>query len=226
MTTTSDLLRDLRTHLRTAVSYTTASATHDIYEGFLFSLVVATARKSGAVIRYEDVRGSKAGNLIFRTSPGRLYSTRQNYTHAVVGFGRAPALEVHVGVQVQGGSGVEHECDVLVLGAEEAALCRRMKTSPRATKCLLAIECKYYTAHLPLGQARGFAGLSADLGRNAHPMFVANIGSGSVARYLTGRNLSRELHVISGAPEIEGVQGLIREAFKSHVGRSDSGLRI
>jgi len=226
MTTADDLLRDLRTHLRASISYTTASATNDVYEGFLFSLVVATARRSGAVIRYEDVSGNVTNSLIFRTSPGRLYSTRQNYTHAVVEFGRAPALEIHVGVQVQGNSGVEHECDVLVLYSDEAMLCRRIRTSPRAAKCLLAIECKYYTAHLPLGQARGFAGLSADLGRRAHPIFVANIGSGSVAQFLTGRNLSRELHVVSNAPEIEGVQSLIREAFKSHVGRRDSTLRI
>jgi hypothetical protein len=70
MTRVDDLLRELRTHLGAAVSYTTASAANDVYEGFLFSLVVATARKSGAVIHYEDVRGSKVRNLIFRTSPG------------------------------------------------------------------------------------------------------------------------------------------------------------
>ena len=116
--------------------------------------------------------------------------------------------------------------DVLVLNAAEAVLCRRLRTSPRAGKCLIAIECKYYTAHLPLGQARGFAGLSADLGNAAHPIFVANIGSESVTKYLNGRKVPRELNVMSGAPEIEGVQSLIREAFKSHVGRRDSGLRI
>jgi hypothetical protein len=140
-----------------------------------------------------------SGRLIFRTSPGHLYSTRRDYTHAVIEFGRAPALEVHVGVKVQGSSGVEHECDVLVLNAAEAVLSRRLRTSPRAGKCLIAIECKYYTAHLPLGQARGFAGLSADLGNAAHAIFVANIGSESVTKYLNGRKVPRELNVISGA---------------------------
>jgi len=43
---------------------------------------------------------------------------------------------------------------------------------------------------------------------------------------LNGRKVSRELNVVSGSPEIEGVQSLVREAFKSHVGRRDSGLRI
>jgi hypothetical protein len=170
LTAVDDLLRELRNHLRAAVSYTTASAANDVYEGFLFSLVVATARRYGAVIRYEDVMGRKTRSLTFRTSPGRLYSTRQNYTHAVIEFGQAPALEVHVGVKVQGSSGVEHECDVVVVDADEASLCRRERTSPRAYKCLIAIECKYYAA--------------------------------------------------------QGVQGLIREAFKSHVGRRAPDLRI
>lgn len=226
MTSVNDLLRELRVHLGTGVSYSTASQANDVYEGFLFSLVVATARRSGAAIHYEDVRGTKTHSLVFRTSPGRLYSTTHNYTHAVVTFGRAPTLEVHLGVQVQGGSGVLHECDVIVLDADEAALCRRERTSPRAAKCLLAIECKYYTAHLKLGQARGFAGLSADMGSRMHPLFVANIASDSVTKYLTGRKLRRELNVVPGSPEIDGVQHLIREAFKAHVGKSDPAYRI
>jgi len=71
------------------VSYSTASEANDVYEGFLFSLVVATARKSGAAVHYEDVTGSKTHSLVFRTSPGRLWSARHNYTYAVVEFGTA-----------------------------------------------------------------------------------------------------------------------------------------
>jgi hypothetical protein len=170
------------------VSYSAASQVNDVYEGFLFSLVVDTARRSNATIHYEDVRGNKTHNLVFRTTPGRIYSRAHDYTHAVVRFGSAPVLEVHVGVQVQGSSGAMHECDVVVLDADEATLCRRERTFPRVAKCLLAIECKYYTAHLPLREARGFVGLSADMGNQAHSLFVANIASGSVTTYLTGRN--------------------------------------
>lgn len=226
MTDTRQLLSELRTHLGAAVSYTTRSQANDVYEGFLFSLVIATARRPGAAIHYEDVHGNKVNRLLFRTSPTRLYSRERDYTHAVITFGQAPPVEAHVGVQVQGASGVLHECDVVVLDSEEAALCRRERINPRASKCLLAIECKYYAANLKLGQARGFAGLSADLGSRVHPLFVANISSDSVTKYLTGRKLHRELNVVPGAPEIEGVQHLIREAFKAHVGKGDPSFRI
>jgi hypothetical protein len=224
-----ELLAELRANLRAAVSYSTASQVNDVYEGFLFSLVVDTARRSNATVHYEDVRGNKTHNLVFRTTPGRIYSTAHDYTHAVIQFGNASVLEVHVGVQVQGSSGAMHECDVVVLDAGEAVLCRRERTFPRVAKCVLAIECKYYTAHLPLGQARGFVGLSADMGNQAHSLFVANIASRSVTTYLTGRNsrkISRELNVVPGASEIDGVRGLIRETFKAHVGKGDPNFRI
>ncbi|MEU8604553.1 hypothetical protein [Streptomyces parvulus] len=60
----------------------------------------------------------------------------------MVAFDHAPALEV----QDQGNSGVLHECDVLILPADEPALSRQMRMAPRGNKWLLAIECKYYTA--------------------------------------------------------------------------------
>ena len=204
LVTTSDLLKELRTLLSAgAVSYNSSSAANDVYEGFLFSLVVATARDSNAAVRYETVRGVPASNLIFRTSPGRLYSTAQEYTHAVIRFGTsAPVLEAHIGVLVQGVSGVEHECDVVVLDADEARVCRQVRASPRSRRCLLAIECKYYLASLPLGLARGFAGLKDDLGR-ADVIFAANTGSNSVKKYLDHRRLTREFQAIPGSREVE-----------------------
>lgn len=228
MTSVNDLLRELRTHLGVAVSYTARSQGGDVYEGFLFSLVVATARQSGAAIHYEDVHGSKVNSMVFPTSPTHLYSKTRDYTHAVIQFGQAPALEAHVGVRVQGSSGVLHECDLVVLDSDAAELCRQTRKDPLATKCLLAIECKYYTSSgLALGLARGFVGLSVDLGSRVHPLFVANIASDSVTKYLTGRpKIRRELNVVPGAPEIDGVQYLIREAFKAHVGKGDPSYRI
>ena len=56
-----------------------------------------------------------------------------------------------------------HECDVVDLDGAEATQSRRNNADPRSSKCLLAVECKYYATPLPLGMARGFVGLQADL---------------------------------------------------------------
>jgi hypothetical protein len=227
MTTTSDLLEELRTLLQAgAISYNSATAASDVYEGFLFALVIATARDSNADVYFENVRGTRVDDLIFRTTPGRLYSTAHDYTHAVIQFGpRAPGLEAHVGVLVQGNSGVEHECDVLVLEADEARVCRQVRASPRTRKCLLAIECKYYLANLPLGVARGFAGLKDDLGQT-HTIFAANANSRSVKKYLSHRKLTQEFGAIPGSRETEHLRTHIREAFKAYVSRHDPGFGI
>jgi hypothetical protein len=227
MTAVSDLLDELATLLQAgAISYNSASAASDVYEGYLFSLVIATARGSDADIHFENVRGARVNDLIFRTTPGRLYSTAHDYTHAVIQFGpRAPALEVHVGVLVQGNSGVEHECDVLVLESGEARVCRQVGASPSTRKCVLAIECKYYLANLPLGLARGFAGLKDDLGQT-HATFAANANSNSVKRYLSHRKLTQEFGAVPGSREIEHLRTHVREAFKAYMSRHDPGFEI
>jgi hypothetical protein len=157
------------------------------------TLVVATARGCIAAVHYENVHGARVNDLIFRTSPGRLYSTAQDYTHAVIQFGpRTPLLEAHIGVMVQGNSGVRHECDVVVLDSDEARTCRQVGASPRSRKCILAIECKYYLTSLPLGVARGFAGLKDDLGQT-RVIFSANTTSDKVRKYLAHHRLTQEL---------------------------------
>ncbi len=222
MSPVDDLLQEIQSLLAgPGISYTSASRPWDVYEGYLFSLVVSTAGSLGASVHYEDVHGNTVNDLVFRTSPGRLYSTKHPYTHAVVEFDRAPSLEVHLGVQVQGNSGVPHECDVLILPAEEAALSRQIRMAPRGNKCLLAIECKYYAAsQLGIGHARNFDGLHSDL-RTARNLFVSNTGTPSVVKYLSARKRGYEREVVPANVNTVGyTRGQIREAFKIYLGKN------
>lgn len=191
----------------------------------MFSLAVDTAAARGAMVYYQDVHGRRTGDLVFRTSPGRLHSTTRPYTHAVVAFDGTPELEIHIGVYVQGNSRVLHECDVLILEKSEADECRRFGVMPRCRKCLLAVECKYYVSSLPLGQARGFVGLNADLGNNK-ALFVANTSSDNVVRYLDHRNAGWEHHVLPRSSHAENLSSEIRKAFRHHVSRYNSSLPI
>jgi hypothetical protein len=200
------------------VSYSGASAASDVYEGFIFSLIVATASRHGAAVTYEDVYGAKATNLVFRTGPGQLYGTSQPFTHAVIEFAGAPALEVHLGVCVQGTSGVLHECDVLVLPAEEAAISRAQKIAPRGSRCTLIVECKYYVSSMPIGLARNFEGLRADI-RTQNELFVSNTGSPSIVRYLDARHREYEREVVPHSPQSGYLQGEVRKVFKSYLSK-------
>jgi hypothetical protein len=221
MTDVRNLLDEVRRLLRTRnVSYTSASAAHDVYEAFVLSLIVGVAQRSGASVEFRTARGQPTTSLLFRTSPGLLHVTSPAYSHAVIEFLNVPPLEVHLGVRVQGKSGVLHECDVLVLPSDEADRSRAAAVAPRSSNCLLATECKFYAANLSLDVARSFVGLQADLGTK-YTHFVANIPSRRVARYLSGRGRTWEQNVTPGAPQVRDLEALVREAFKTHCARSE-----
>lgn len=137
-----------------ALSLTNASAGADLYEAYVFSLILDAAAIEGASITFKDVNGDDPATFIFRTSPGHIYSKAQLYSHAVLEFSDVPPLEAHTGVYVSGKSGLIHEADVLVLLAEEANTCRDNDVPPRSHQALLAVECKFYSAGLQLGLAR------------------------------------------------------------------------
>jgi hypothetical protein len=216
MTDVDELLSDLGDAVGwRRTTYSHSSAVYDIYEGFVFGLVIRAAVAAGASVRYQDAAGTAASTLVFRTSPGMLYSDAQPYTHAVLQFPDCAPLEAHVGVRVQGKSGVLHECDVLVLPTDEANLSRARVVAPRGSRSLLAVECKYYTSHLALYLARGFHGLQADLGLR-YPYFVANIRSRRIERYLSHHKRNWEHGVMPSVPEARYFEGQVREAFKQH----------
>ncbi len=219
MSTVDQLVAEIESLLAAgAVSYDSASKPSDVYEGFIFSLIVATASRHGATVTYEDVYGAKTSSLVFRTGPGHLYSQLHPFTHAVIEFDGAPALEVHLGVYVQGASGVLHECDVLVLPAEEAALSRVQSIAPRGSQCVLIVECKYYISNLGIGLARNFEGLRADI-RTQNELFVANTRSSNIVRYLDARKRGFEPDVVPNSPQAGYLQAEIRKTFKSYLSK-------
>jgi len=210
----SQLLADITSALRPPpLSLTNASHGSDVFEAYVFTLIIAAARSEGATITYENVSGSSPSQLYFRTSPGHIYSTRHPYSHAVIDFGIQAPLEAHVGILVAGKSQVLHECDVAVLDRDEARMCRRDRTEPRSSTLEISVEAKFYSTTLGLDLARSFIGLISDLSAT-YPYFVANTTSTSVIRLLNRR---RDRHwfdeVLSGASSAELLHGFFANAF-------------
>lgn len=182
---------------RTTLSNLTSSTDAcDLFEVYVFTLIIEAAQKEGAAITYENVRGQcPPPAFIFRTSPGQIYSRQQDYTHAVIQFLNAPSLEVHVGVRVTGRSGVLHECDVAVIHRDEAISCRQGNASPRHSKLLLSVECKFYASSIPLHQARSFMGLLVDIPKGDDRFFVVNTHSDTAEKLLAHHDKRWEHHL-------------------------------
>jgi hypothetical protein len=162
-----DLIAGIEEVISTAASigYERPSDTNDVYENYVWKLCLLAAERNIAAVRFETVHGAEATRLVFRTAPGAIYSTTQDFTHAVLEFPDCPPLEVHVGVKVTGISRVLHECDVAVIERAEAQLCRLEQVHPRASKVLIAAECKFYASAIQLNLGRGFLGLTSDIHR-------------------------------------------------------------
>ncbi|CAN5536478.1 hypothetical protein BH10ACT7_BH10ACT7_05570 [soil metagenome] len=222
MSAATDLLEEIESLLAMIdTSYSESSAANDIYEGYVLALVVDAARRAGAEVEYRTVLGAVTNDLYFRTSPGLIYSKLHDYSHAVLRFSSCPPLEVHVGVMVQGRSGVLDECDVLVLPAKEAQVCRESSVSPRGPASIIAVECKFYASPVGIGLARAYHGLQADLGVR-FPRFVTNVRSGSVEKYLTHLGREWENGVIPNTDESGYLIASFREAFKKYQAKNGS----
>ncbi|NSX16074.1 hypothetical protein HTY52_18475 [Cupriavidus taiwanensis] len=194
-----------------------ASSLNDIFEAYVLTLVIRAARDEGAMVNYINRDGTVATSMLFRTSPGFIYSSAKNYTHAVITFPDKPSLEAHIGVKVAGKSGVLHELDVAVMERAEAENCRRNSVSPRSNKVLVGVECKFYASSLQLHLARGFVGLVNDLSVKS-PFFVTNTSSASVEKLLSHRvkhGWEKEISPACKNTEVERLVHAFRACFKN-----------
>lgn len=221
MTIADDLLNEIANTFGSAISssLTSASDTSDIFEAYVFSLVLEAAQTEGATITYRNVLGNTPTDFIFRTSPGYIFSTNRNYTHAVILFQNKAPLEAHIGVRVVGKSDVLHECDVAVIEQIEAEICRQRQVPPRSSKVLIAVECKFYSTPLQLHLARAFIGLTTDLSAEK-PIFVSNNSSDSLEKLLTGRGRDWEHNLIpSASVEVMRLRHKFQDAFQKYKAR-------
>lgn len=238
MTIRKDLLNDINAALVGAAGggYKTRAKVPDIYEVYILTVVIKAARVEGAVISYRDANDNPTSKFAFRTGPGFIFPRDpacRKFTHAVVEFPGKDPLEAHVGIYVEGNSGVLHECDVSVIDLNEAQKCRLSvpaNVSPRARKVLLAAECKFYKSGLRLNLARSFVGLTADF--SGKPFyFVANTSSAlatgtkrrprseSIEIFLNKRLQAHQWQVAIVPTEtrkVDRLQGSFEEMFKMY----------
>lgn len=191
--TPAGLLASLKAQLPAALPTTmTASgpkptAGNDLYEAYLFGLVVEAARAVGYKVSFHTALGP-AASLHLRRSPGRLGSAGtpgSPFVHALLEFVGRPALELHTGVVIAGRSKVVHEADVLLLPQADADRARAANVDPASAKTRLVVEAKYYTSPVSLSTSREFLGLSKDLS-TGKVVFACTLSNASATALLAG----------------------------------------
>jgi hypothetical protein len=214
----TDMWNDIVAAIGAAMSANLSAASNgaDLYECYVWALVLEAARREGATIRLLDRRGRPATSFWFRTSPSSIFSAAHDYCHAEIHFSGCATLEAHIGIYVSGKSKVNHECDVAVLYKDEADTCRRESVHPRSSKVLLAIECKYYlSSSLGVNLGRSFLGLINDIYTNGR-FFVSTQNSGSIDRLFSKHNKEYEVGMSPMAPDLEvRLRGSFEKLFRN-----------
>lgn len=179
MAYSSTLISSLEQQVQASISslLVAPSRGHDLYELYIFSLIVEAARHEGAAVEFFDVHDNPVTqNFIFRTSPSRMFATAKDYTHGLIRFNACPELEIHLGIYVAGKSGVTHECDVAVIFASAANTCRSELVHPKSSQLILAVECKFYVAaYMGIGLARSYLGLASELQHTNRDCFFVGV---------------------------------------------------
>ncbi|MEM1290669.1 MAG: hypothetical protein AAGH67_04190 [Cyanobacteria bacterium P01_H01_bin.162] len=221
MTVNQDLLNQIRLALGNSINpyLTTQSQVFDLFEAYIFSLIVEAARSEPDVdIDYLNTTGSRATTFTFRTSPGQIFNGL--YTHAQINFQGKRPLEAHIGVRVSGISKVLHECDVLLMEMHEASICRNNNVSPQSSKVIIAAECKYYSPrNFGIKLAREFLGLTRDFSASCKYYFVYNTTSQSVEELLAHHQNSRWFRYVvpSRADDVDLIRSEFRNAIKNFI---------
>jgi hypothetical protein len=194
---------------------TASSDGSDGFEAYTLGLVLEAARAEGAVVTYENVDTSVTPTFTFRTSPGQIWWSGQPYTHAIIRFPGKPSLEAHLGIYITGNSSVMHEADVSVIFRDEGIACRQNQSTPRASKVVLATECKFYSSTLKLHLARSFLGLCQDMtGREC--FFVTNTAAISVEKLLAHKRKKWEHQIVPAATnDVTRLRNLYQDVFKN-----------
>jgi hypothetical protein len=219
----AELLQEIQDVLGTVItpSLTVLSAADDLFEAYIFSIIIQAAHAEGAAISYECINGGTPNPFVFRTSPGYIGSNRRNYGYAEINFPGCPQLEAHVGIRVAGQSNVLHECDVSVLLSDEADVCRNGpgRVAPRSSKVIIAVEAKHYTTGLPLHLGRAFLGLARDFSVNSL-YFVINRNANFIEKLLSHKRQLWEHNITTS--EVNSVSRLrynFQTAFKDFKAR-------
>jgi hypothetical protein len=217
MATNSALIAALTSAIQQADSlgYGSYSQSNDVFEGYIWAIVLVAARYERANIHYETSSGDPTRSLLFRTSPGNLFSTTRPYTHAVIRFPDVPELEAHIGVKVAGKSRLLHECDVAVLYRDEARNCGRNAVHPRSSAVVLTVECKFYSSTLPLDLGRSFLGLAGEISKEGRYL-ITNSTSRSIETLLTHHKLDREAGVVPDRKQADDLQKSFERLFRDY----------
>lgn len=184
-TTAADLENELKALLGASAKFWPQPAdnprTDDYYEAYLWAETVEAARLKGWTVEYHHA-GPAGDRFKFRMGPG-VFNSPAKFTFARFKWRTTNKGELHIGVRIQGRSGVLHEFDVVGIDQTAAMVARLKKLHPNHSATRFHVEAKFHKADLTLGVGRAIVGLKADC-PSIRPMLVSRAQGADTIRAL------------------------------------------
>lgn len=202
-TTQADLEKQLKKLLGASAKFypKKTAQVNDYYEAYLWAEMVGAARAAHWSVSFVNA-GPTNDEFTFRLGPGK-FTSKTKYTYAtLVDPLRLRKGELHIGVRVEGLSGVLHEFDVVAFNDREITQVRQSGKQPDHDATRFHIEAKFHKADLSLGVARGIVGLQTDC-PSVHGFLVSRGNGSSTIRQLLKHY--RATYVHNAIPKETGV---------------------
>jgi len=182
-----------------------------LFETYLWSILIEAAKAEGATAAYRQLGTS--GRLVMPQGPRNLFGNQ--FSFARLDFGDY-ALEAHTNLFVEGRSKVVHECDVALLDAEEAGVLRDRGVHPKASKLILAVECKFHGPPVPLDEARSFLGLTTEIA-TTNRFMVSNASPERIQKVLVRHKRLWKMPVVpSDSRRVSALQASFEDVFRDY----------
>lgn len=158
------------------------------YEAYIWALCKRAVEGAGGKVELVGINSKGLPKtIVLRGAPGHMASINQNFCYFDCCL-REKRFEIHLDVQYEGISGVLHEVDISIYDHDSAEKVRKEFKQPKASKMIVAIECKFYSSkptNLALG--RQFVGLVSDFSSMKMNAFVANKARDNLNQFLASK---------------------------------------
>ncbi|MBZ9752699.1 hypothetical protein K7W42_17795 [Deinococcus sp. HMF7604] len=158
--TAKKLLREINKTIRNVQTNggKVISVGNDIYEVVVF---VRTAKAINSRFSTNvNYINRTHGVFVARGAPGKI--SNQAFSYAAFSA-NGKSHEIHLGITIEGFSGVGHEADISIINQTECDSARRIGREVTRIQCCLVVECKFYSSNLSLHIGRGLIGYGMEI---------------------------------------------------------------
>lgn len=138
-----------------------------LYEIYTYILVATEIKKKCLLVHRNGSNPNTIvkSSFVFRGSPTNLHNPDYSYLEFQKKNGNKTKYELHLSLEINGSSGINHEMDICIVDHLAARSATGFKQYVDYQKVPITLECKKYTSKIEKSLGREVLGMNLDTGR-------------------------------------------------------------